>query len=142
MLLFIASPDGYGSVTYDIGYGGAFYAIVNARQLNMDLTTADIHKIIFLGDSITRAVSKFANITHPENSDLAYLFGTILIDGPDTGTCTKNICVYGDKQVNDTRMYIHVHTLTLHNYTVYAFHRVQCIELNFIRSLFLLWNSR
>ena len=74
--------------------------IVNAQQLNMDLVSADIQSVISLGHMITTAVGESVSITHPESDDLAYIFGTILTDGPDTKDRTENICIYGDKQVS------------------------------------------
>ena len=77
----------------------------------MDLPSTDIKQIISLGDCITQAVSKATNITHPETADLAFLLGTIFTDGPDTQTQTKNICVYGDKQVSTLYFTVYVHIL-------------------------------
>lgn len=38
-------------------------------------------------------------ITHPENDDLAFLYGTILTDGRDDMS-TQNLCVFADHQAS------------------------------------------
>lgn len=99
MYCYYPGPDGYVSVSYDIGYGGAFYALVDIQQFKMDLRSTDVQTLTDLADKITQAVKRDVALTHPQSTDLAFLYGTILTDGCDTADSTDNICVYGDKQV-------------------------------------------
>ena len=48
--------DGLGAVKYDIGYGGAFYALVDVQQLNMDLTDTPAQKLEQTGTAISEAI--------------------------------------------------------------------------------------
>ena len=95
--------EGLGEVKYDIGYGGAFYALVCAAQLSLDLCLSPVGDLIQAGDAITSAVKASVAVTHPESADLAFLYGTILTDGRDeysAETPSANLCIFADRQVS------------------------------------------
>ena len=48
--------DGLGEVKYDIGYGGAFYALVDVRQLNMDFERTSVQELERAATAIKVAV--------------------------------------------------------------------------------------
>jgi trans-L-3-hydroxyproline dehydratase len=100
-LLICFFIDGYGEVKYDIGYGGAFYALVDTRQLNMDVSHTPIHQLVRAADAISSAVKKSVQLEHPESADLAFLYGTILTDGKDeySEQPTANLCIFADCEV-------------------------------------------
>ncbi len=93
---------GYNTVTFDIGYGGAFYALVSAKQLGLDIQNSPTRDLVDAADAISSVVKASVELTHPESNDLAFLYGTILTDGEDafTTTPTANICVFADRQVD------------------------------------------
>ena len=100
--------DGYGEIKYDIGYGGAFFALVDAHQLNMNINHTPIHLLAQAADAISTKLKKSVQLHHPETAELAYLFGTILTDGkdayPDDGEVpTANLNIFGNKQVERVR---------------------------------------
>ena len=45
MHTLIHSSEGIGEVTYDLGYGGAFYALVDVTQLKMDLKLTPVQQL-------------------------------------------------------------------------------------------------
>lgn len=95
--------EGLGEVKYDIGYGGAFYALVCAAQLSLDLCLSPVGDLIQAGDAITSAVKASVAVTHPESADLAFLYGTILTDGRDeysAETPSANLCIFADRQAD------------------------------------------
>ena len=96
--LLLVFTDGYVNVSYDIGYGGAFYALVDIQQFKLDLRTTDIQTLVDLADRIKQAVKKDVKLIHPDSDDLAFLYGIILTDGCDTGDA-DHICVFADRQV-------------------------------------------
>ena len=49
-------PAGFGSVKYDIVYGGAFYAFVDVHQLNMDLEKTPVQELMLAATAIKKAV--------------------------------------------------------------------------------------
>ena len=92
----------YGPVELDIGYGGAFYAILDAATLGLDVRMSRTRDLVAAATHVSDAVKTQIPITHPEEEDLGYLYGTILTDG-GTGqgdSPSANICIFADEQVD------------------------------------------
>ena len=73
---FVAALDipievpGLGSVSVDIAYGGAFFAIVDADALGFKLTPDEARELVESGEKIKAAVVEQYPVTHPENPDI------------------------------------------------------------------------
>ncbi|KAL4237383.1 Trans-L-3-hydroxyproline dehydratase [Mactra antiquata] len=93
---------GFGTTTVDISYGGGFYAVLSASKLGLDLTTSSVEKLKDAGEAVKDAVNKSLKLTHPEGSDLAFMFGVILTDGNDefSDEPTTQVSVFGHRQVD------------------------------------------
>ena len=52
----VMSTDGLGEVKYDLGYGGAFYALVDVHQLNMDFDKTPVEQLEAAGTAIKKAI--------------------------------------------------------------------------------------
>jgi trans-L-3-hydroxyproline dehydratase len=98
--LELAVP-GTGTVRLDIAYGGAFYALVEAEPLGLELKPENFARIVDLGMRIKRAVMASTTIRHPlGDPDLNFLYGTILTERRQ-GTChSRNVCVFAEGQVD------------------------------------------
>jgi len=94
--------DAYGPVTVDIGYGGAFYALVAADQFGLDVRASRTRDLVDAASAVTEAVKAQVPLHHPDDADLAFLYGTILTDGRDdfSDNPSANICVFADAQVD------------------------------------------
>jgi proline racemase len=96
--------EGIGKVNYHLAYGGAFYAYVAMKQHNFDfdLSTKFYQKLIRNGMHIKHAVMKGdAEIEHPLETDLRFLYGTIFISDSDTLKIdSKNVCVFAAGEVD------------------------------------------
>lgn len=68
---------GVGEVKFDIAYGGAFYAVVDADSLGLRLDASDYARLIQTGRDIKHAIMKDRRIEHPFEPDLGFLYGTI-----------------------------------------------------------------
>ena len=92
----------WGKVTFDIAYGGAFYALADARQFGLKFGRDPVTGFIDAADSLTKAVQAAIPLSHPDAEDLAFLYGTILTDGSDVWSAkpTRNVCVFADRQVD------------------------------------------
>jgi proline racemase len=89
--------EGLGKVRFDLGFGGAFYAYVDAQALGLDLTTANARAIIAQGMAIKRAVMAGFDIRHPVEPDLGFLYGTIFTGPPaGEGVHSRHACVFAD----------------------------------------------
>ncbi len=93
---------GFGRITCDIGYGGAFYAILPASRLGLDLAATPVGALRTAARAITDAIRAGGDIRHPAEADLSFLYGTILTDDtqPDSPHATRNLCVFGEGQID------------------------------------------
>ena len=83
------------SLTVDVAWGGAFYAIVPAAEVGLRVRRQDAAELVRLGMAVKRAVSDALPIRHPEERDLDGLYGTILTDEPvSEGADGRNVTVY------------------------------------------------
>src|SRR4029453_905791 len=91
-----------GRVGYDIGYGGAFYALVSAPSIGLALDPSRLSELVDAADRITKAVAATERLDHPDDPDLAFLYGTILTDGRDAQAeaPTRNLCVFAEREVD------------------------------------------
>lgn len=88
--------DGVGEIRYDLAYGGAYYAYVDARQL---VDFREYRSIIDLGMRIKAAVAAIETIQHPVEPDLSFLYGVIFI-GPSDHVHSRNVCVFANGEVD------------------------------------------
>lgn len=93
--------EGIGEVNFDVAYGGAFYAFVDADQIGLPLEESAYNQIIDWGRKIKQAVMEKYSITHPYEEDLSFLYGTIF-----TGKAhnpkhhSRNVCVFAEGEVD------------------------------------------
>lgn len=96
--------ENYGKLKVDIGYGGAFYALISGEKLGVDVRSSKIKDIVEAATLVTQAAKHQIQFHHPDSEDLAFLYGTIITDGhdefcDDPDDSTANICVFADRQV-------------------------------------------
>ncbi|PSK96651.1 proline racemase [Haloactinopolyspora alba] len=58
---------GYGDVTYDLAYGGNFYAILDLDQLGIDFDLSQKQRILDAGLALMDAINEQNAPVHPEN---------------------------------------------------------------------------
>ncbi len=92
---------GAGRVRYDIAYGGAFYAYVEASDVGVKLLPEAFRDLIDLGMRIKRAVMAGREIRHPFEPELSFLYGTIFV-GPALGADadSRHVCIFAEGQVD------------------------------------------
>jgi proline racemase len=95
------SVPGLGDVRYDLAFGGAFYAFVDAASVGLDMTPERFRDLIAAGSAIKRAVIATREIRHPSEPDLSFLYGTIFT-GPalGSGADSRNVCVFAEGEVD------------------------------------------
>lgn len=92
---------GLGLVRYDVAFGGAFYAFVQAEDVGVGLTPADFRQLIDVGMRIKQAVIASLPIEHPFEPDLGFLYGTILVGAVhDPAYHSRNVCIFADGEVD------------------------------------------
>jgi proline racemase len=91
---------GIGAVRFDIGYGGAFYAIVEAPK-GMALDHSEYARLIDYGRSIKHAVMRAFPVRHPFEDDLSFLYGTIIVGPPaNPDHHSRNVCIFADGEID------------------------------------------
>jgi trans-L-3-hydroxyproline dehydratase len=98
----IAPTRTWGPVAVDIAYGGAFYAFLSADSIGLDLRTSPMRAIVDAGEEIAVAAAKAIPLAHPDEPDLAFLYGTILTDGGTgaDGRPSRNVCIFAGRQID------------------------------------------
>jgi len=92
---------GLGKVTYDLGFGGAFYAFVNARDLGLSCTPEYFPELVEKGRRIKNAIMASKQIIHPFEEDLSFLYGTIFVDTPDIENVhSRHCCIFAEGEVD------------------------------------------
>jgi proline racemase len=90
-----------GEVQFDVAYGGAFYAFVEAKPLGLDLTPEHFNSIIDYGRRLKHAVIDQFPIKHPFEEDLGFLYGTIFTDAAtQVGHHSRNVCIFADGELD------------------------------------------
>lgn len=90
-----------GTIHFDIAFGGAFYAFVNAEELQAGLEADDFRQLIDLGVRIKKSVMDSIPIRHPFEDDLSFLYGTIFVGKPlSPGHHSRNVCIFADGEVD------------------------------------------
>ena len=92
---------GLGKVCYDIAFGGAFYAFVQAEEVGVRCSPEDFRALIEKGMAIKRSIMASQPIPHPFEADLSFLYGTIFIGPPrEPGAHSRNVCIFAEGEVD------------------------------------------
>lgn len=91
----------WGEVVYDLAFGGAFYAFVDAAALGIELAPGRVGEIIRAGRAIRTAIAAATPITHPTDPALGFLYG-VVFTGPAAapGLLGRHACVFADGEVD------------------------------------------
>lgn len=93
--------EGIGAVSYDLAFGGAFYAYVNAQSVGLSCKPENARELIEKGMLIKRAIMTQRDIVHPFDADLGFLYGTIFIaEAEDASNHSRNVCVFAEGEVD------------------------------------------
>jgi len=93
-------PD-YGRLLVDISFGGAFYAFIPAEQVGLKVTPENTLQLVLAAEAIKKAVNRTISILHPIESDLSFVYGTILTDLPENPAHhSRNVCIFANAEVD------------------------------------------
>lgn len=91
---------GYGMITYDISFGGSFFALVDAEQIGLELSLENVEEITELGMLLRKRINETVEIKHPyldiTTVDLVEFYAHT--DTPEADM--KNCVIFGDAQVD------------------------------------------
>ncbi|MCP4686266.1 MAG: proline racemase family protein [bacterium] len=90
-----------GRITYDIAFGGAYYAYVDISQIGLPCLPEHVDQLISAGKKIKRAVMADYQLKHPFEDDLSFLYGTIFIGKAVTPeNHSRNVCIFAEGEVD------------------------------------------
>ena len=93
--------DGVGEITFDIAFGGSFFAIINAKEIGLAIIPDNASKLMALGMKIRRTVNDQVKIAHPT---LKHITSVDLVEFYDQATHPdanyKNVVIFGEGQVD------------------------------------------
>lgn len=100
---------GFGQIKYDLAFGGAFYAYVDADELGIPMVPENYISLIKYGMAIKHEVNKQHShlIQHPFEEDLSFLYGTIFTGRPVQAFSIANeivhsrhVCIFAEGEVD------------------------------------------
>ena len=91
-----------GRILCDIGYGGAFYAILPASRLGLDLRTSAVGQLRTAALAVMHVIRARGQVRHLTEPDLSFLYGVILTDDMPTASPRpgRHFCVFGEGQID------------------------------------------
>ena len=88
------------TVKFDIAYGGAFFAFVDAGSIELSCVPENVSRIQQAGQAIHQAITRKMKIEHPVEPDLGFLFGVVFVDRPvrrRVGMAdSRHVCVFSE----------------------------------------------
>ena len=92
--------ESFGTVTYDLAFGGAYYAYCDASAVGLSLGDAETAELVAAGRELKRTIAERVTIDHPGDDDMGFLYGTIFTDDPQGSGDLRNVCVFADGEVD------------------------------------------
>ena len=90
-------------IPFDIAYGGAFYAYINAADIQLNLEACNYQEIIKQASLIKSVIEKTHHeyVQHPFESELSFLYGIIFMEPSEKENIdSRNVCVFADREVD------------------------------------------
>lgn len=93
-----------GSLTLDVGFGGAFYGALDVRAIGLTVSPAALPALIALQRELRPALERALNVVHPVEPELRDIYGIVfwepLEGGPDAPRTQRNVTVFADGEVD------------------------------------------
>lgn len=85
----------------DIAFGGAFYAIVQARDLGVKVEIEQLPELQEWGARIKAQIESRMQVVHPLEPELTGIYGVIISDEPKKADShLRNVTIFADRQVD------------------------------------------
>ncbi len=97
-----------GPLKVQLAFGGAYYGIVDAADLGLRVVPESIGDLTRAGAAITDVLRRDHTPTNPDDADLGFVYGTIIVDhdpgtSPDglaASATMRNVTVFADAEVD------------------------------------------
>ena len=89
------------SFKVDIAFGGAFYAIVKAEELDVSVEIEQLPQLQRWGSSIKAYIESHMTVRHPLEPEMQGIYGVIVSDSPrKEGSHLRNVTIFADAQID------------------------------------------
>lgn len=93
--------EGLGGVKVDVAYGGAFFAIVDAKALGFEVKPHEARDLVRVGNKIKAAAAEQLPVAHPENPDInAVTFTEFAMPFEGPGTTSRNAVIVSPGRID------------------------------------------
>lgn len=88
------------SFNIDISYGGAFYGVVDTKDLGIKAVKSDLDELKRWGTKIKHYIESNLDVRHPIE-DIAGIYGVIFSDEPKRSDADlRNVAIFADEQID------------------------------------------
>ena len=92
--------EGVGEITYDISFGGSFFALVDAEKIGLELEMGNIDQITDLGMRIREVINETVEIRHPYLNITSVDLVEFYAHTKNLEADMKNCVIFGDAQAD------------------------------------------
>jgi proline racemase len=90
-----------GPLSLDVAFGGAFYGSLDVRSIGLRVEPGALPELIALQRELRPALERALEVVHPEQPDLAGIYGVIFWEPVDGEPWTqRNVTVFADGEVD------------------------------------------
>lgn len=86
------SVPGYGDIKVDIAYGGCYYALIDVRQLGLQITHTQARALVNAGSAVHQAFRSQVQVEHPEYPGINFISYVMLTDRDDENPAVLRGC--------------------------------------------------
>jgi proline racemase len=97
--IVVRAGGGLPEVTVDIGFGGAYYGIVEAADLGLQVVPANVEALTRAGAAITEALRSDHVPAHPFDAEMSFVYGTIIVERVGDARW-RNVTIFADAEVD------------------------------------------
>lgn len=91
--------EGLGKITFDIAFGGSFFAIINAKELGLKVEKEYVSEIKKIGMQLLKELNEKVEVVHPELEHINTIDLIEIYEEPATENDNyKNVVVFGQGQ--------------------------------------------
>lgn len=88
-----------GSLRVDLGFGGAYYGIVDAADLGLSVVPEQTDALTRAGAAIAEVLRRDHAPTHPTDADLGFVYGTIIVERLARNEW-RNVTIFAESEVD------------------------------------------
>lgn len=92
--------SGYGTVHFDIAFGGSFFALVDAEDIGLEITQENLRQLIDFGMRLRDRINQTIQVRHPRLNIRTVDLVEICGKATNPQANRKNVVIFGDGQAD------------------------------------------